>query len=317
MSLFESLDDVPRTLHHCALAIGNFDGVHLGHQALIAQVCRIKEAGLRGALTFSPHPALLLAPAKEHFSISSDEQKARLLLALGLDFLIIYPLTREFLGLSPDAFVDQILVNKLKVSDVVVGEDFSFGAKALGKVPLLAQKAEAQGFSLHVVPDVLLHHERVSSSAIREHLSKGEVALAREMLTRPYALMGRVSSGQGLGTPLGFATANLMPPRGFGLAHGIYATMTRVYFNDGVKDFLSATSVGTRPTVTDSAQVVVETHCLDQAVNLLGLDIEIYFIAWLRDEEKFSGVAALQAQVQQDILQVRQLAKLNPRRFEI
>lgn len=316
MSLYVSLDDVPKDLCNIALAIGNFDGVHLAHQAIIHTVCEKKEPGLRGALTFSPHPLALLAPEKEHFFLTTDSQKARLLLAHGLDFLIIHPLTQAFLNLSHEAFIEEILINKLHVSDVVIGEDFRFGAKALGNVANLREQEAKRAFKVHVIKNVMKNSERVSSSAIRSYLRAGDVYKASLMLGRPYALFGRVSKGQGLGAPLGFATANLMPQPGFGLARGIYATLTRAYFSDGVKDFVSATSVGTRPTVTDSRELVVETHCLDQNINLLGLDIEVFFITRLRDEIKFGSVSDLKKQVDDDLAQVSSLARLNPSYFQ-
>jgi riboflavin kinase/FMN adenylyltransferase len=315
MGAIYTIDNFPASLHGSALAIGKFDGVHRGHQALIKATCDIDGVSSRGALTFSPHLSLFLCPDKPVFVLNTDEQKARLLFALGLDFLIVQPLSWDFLHLSYQDFIDSILIKKLGISHVIVGRDFSFGSNAKGTVKHLEIAANGNAFKLHLIDDIYINGTRCSSSAIRIFLEHGDLKSAEAMLGRPYSLFGRVSSGQGLGAPLGFATANIKPPPGFGLKKGIYATITRAYLPQGPKDFLSATSVGTRPTVTDSTEIVVETHCLDENLDLLGCDLEIFFIERLRDEQKFDTLSELKAQVSLDFTHTRQLAKDHPGRF--
>lgn len=310
-----TIDTLPPSLRKSALAIGKFDGVHQAHQALVKKACEIKGLKSAGAMTFSPHPSLLLSPEKPIFKLNTDEQKANLLFDLGLDFLIIQPITADFLKLHYQDFIDSILIEKLGVGHVVVGHDFSFGHHAEGRAHHLAEAAKNHGFNLHLIDDVYVEGQRCSSTAIRTLLQGGDLDKVRAMLGRPYSLFGRVSSGLGLGTPLGFATANIKPPPGFALLMGIYATTTRVHTPTGHRDFLSATSVGIRPTVIDSNELLIETHCLDQKIDLLHQDLEIFFIERLRDELKFASLEELKSQMSMDLHDTRALAQKYPGQF--
>lgn len=298
---------MPEHYRHCAIAIGNFDGVHKGHQALIAKLRLEKKHKPGGVLTFSPHPSVLLSPKQEHFALTTDEQKIRLLRNYGVDFVIIQNLSWEFLNHSADFFIDEVLISKLAVSDVIVGDDFRFGSMALGSISDLLKRADAGKYNLHVVNGLFLDTNRASSSLIRSLLRDGKVKEAQRILTRPFSLLGRVSSGQGLGGPLGFATANIAAPKGFSLAHGVYATYTRVYDTAGAVDFLSATNVGTRPTITSSKEVVIETHLIKQKLNLLNKEIEIFFVERLRGEETFSSIEELRVAIDNDCKQIQRL----------
>lgn len=239
-----------------------------------------------------------------------------MLLSLGLDAVIIHPLDADFLALSPKDFVDSVLINTLKVQDVVVGEDFSFGAGASGKLADLKALTQKAGMAIHVVAAINSQGKRCSSTAIREFLRAGLLDDARLMLGRPFSLRGRVEPDQRVGTTLGFSTANLKS-ESFLLKRGVYATITRVYGTETYEDFLSATNVGVRPSVSTGQSLVVESHCLDQVLDLNGLEIEIFFIEYVREEKKFPAVTALQEQVQKDFQVVRQTYHLHPARFDV
>ncbi len=305
MKVFWSVDDVGDEIENGALAIGNFDGVHRGHQALIKKV---KELSTKASvLTFTPPPAAVLQKNIHHFSLTCDQQKIRLFDKLGLDTAVMLRIDGDFLNIKPEAFVDEILVKRLKVKYVVVGEDFRFGYRALGDVNVLKSMGQKRGFETHLVSSVTINGQRISSTNIRKNLKAGKLDLASAMLGRPYSLLGVVTHGHKKGGSLGFKTANIIPTDGFSLKAGVYATVTRKVDGDKFADFLSVTNVGFRPTVTTDKTLVVESHCLDQEIDLYGKTIEIFFIERLRDELTYVSIKALQEQVQKDCQAVRQM----------
>lgn len=303
-----NLDD---ELSNGSVAIGNFDGVHLGHQRLIAHALSLKGQHHAGVLTFSPHPHQLLRPAEPHFSLTSDQEKIAQFERLGLDVAVVLDIDKQFLELSAEEFIRRVLRNALKVKHVVVGEDFTFGKAARGDVTSLKNLCAEHNIAVHVIDAVKCGSTRCSSTAIRAYLRAGAVDEARAMLGRSFSVIGRVVSGQGLGKEFGFATANLMPAPGFSLALGIYASVVRVD-ND---EFIAATSVGVRPTVCDDNVVVIEAYCLDASPDLRGREIEVFFIERLRDEIKFPTITALQEQVQKDVHHVRHIHRRHPSLF--
>lgn len=315
MTTFSSIDAVEDFMRDGVLAIGNFDGVHVGHQALVRKVNEIKGLRPGGVLTFDPHPKHYFNRDQAFFCLSASHHKARMLHEMGLEAVIIHPLCSDFLSLSPRQFVRSVLHEKLQIKDVVVGDDFSFGAGARGKIADLKRLGQECSMNIHVVPAILSGKERCSSSAIRHYLEEGLLDKARPMLGRPFSLFGRVRPDQKKGASLGFATANLKP-KDFFLKRGVYASVTRVFSGHGHQDFLSATNVGVRPSVTSAQELVVETHCLDQLLELGGQEIEIFFIEFLREEIKFPSIKALQEQVQKDFQAVRQAFHLHPERFD-
>lgn len=316
MHTFYSVQQTADHLAHGALAIGNFDGVHLGHQALIKKILELKGAYKSGVLTFSPHPAAILT-ANPHTRLTTDTDKIHLFRLLGVDVTVIEKVDAAFLATTPEQFVQETLVEKLKVKHVVVGHDFSFGKKKAGNVALLQSLGQKLGFQVHAIQPVMIEGQRCSSTTIRQFLRAGKLPQAQAMLGRPYSLRGTVIRGNQLGGSLGFRTANIMPFAGFCLSNGVYASITRVYEETGYKDLVSATNVGTRPTITDDQAVVVETHCLDENPYLYDQEIEVFFVQLLRDEEKFASTTALQEQVQKDCLKVRQMAHDHPQLFQV
>ncbi len=315
MALFFSVDAVGDFLAGGALAIGNFDGVHRGHQQLLHHVLSIKGDGRGGVLSFSPHPSHFLHPERPFFYLSSPKQKAENILSTGCDAFILQPLSEEFLSLSPKQFFEEILLKKLKLKNIVVGDDFSFGKKAAGTIDDLRNFARGL-MEITIVPTLFVDGIRCSSSAIREFLKDAELEKARAMLGRPFSLRGQVKADQKLGAALGFATANLRPENFF-LKKGVYASITRLHREGSCEDFLSATNVGVRPTVSNEPRLTVETHCLDRMLDLDNADLEIFFIDYVREENKFPSLRALQEQVQKDFQAVRQKYRLHPHLFDV
>lgn len=315
MKIFSSVADVNDELAGGALTIGNFDGVHRGHQELINKTIQLKGTRKCGVLSFSPHPHTVLAQGAPHVTLMSDTQKSAVFAKLGLDVAILHRIDKDFLTLSPENFVVKLLVRLLKVQHVVVGYDFRFGQHARGDITLLQQLAQQYNFAVHIVAPVEVHGQRCSTTAIKKALHDGDVVVANAMLGTAFCLRGLVVHGQKKGRDLGFKTANLLPGPTFMLNRGIYASITRVPHNGGHRDLLSATSVGVRPTVTSDPTLVVETHCLDEKIDLYGSIIQIYFIKRIRDEIKFSSLPELQNHVQLDFLAVRDLARNQPNLF--
>lgn len=292
--------------------IGNCDGVHRGHQALIATAHKVANNHPVGVLTFSPHPSRILKNVP-HFRLTSDDDKIEIFRKLKVDVAILHRINEQFLMISPADFVKDYLVQQLRVSHVVVGDDFTFGSGAQGDVARLLHWGGQFGFQTHVVKPIEVHLQRCSSTAIRNFLHAGKIEPATAMLGRPFCMAGPVIAGEKIGRMLGFATANINPPEGFGLKHGIYATVTRV----GDEDFVSATSVGIRPTVSNEKKLLIETHLLDFDRDLYGLSLRIFFIEYLRPEEQFSSLEALREHIAQDCEHIRQIARRNPTRFQV
>lgn len=313
MKIFWSIDDAKATIACGALAIGNFDGVHRGHQALIKKARSLAPAGPVGVLTFTPHPSHVLKKNSDHVSIMTDHDKIAALACFDVDVAILHTIDEEFLNVSPDAFVRDMLFARLSMRHVVVGDDFTFGKAALGTTKLLKTLGDKLGFHTAVISQIMIDGERCSSTAIRNYLRGGTITKANAMLGRSYSLSGIVVPGHKRGALLGFPTANLLPREGFPLARGVYGTVTRV---DG-HDYVSVTNIGCRPTVTEEKTVVVETHIFDRKDELYGKEIQIFFVDHLRSEKKFAGLEELQEQIAQDCARVCELQRSNPTRFQI
>lgn len=284
------------------VCIGAFDGLHLGHQALL------RHAATRAHLLGVPAVALAFEPLPREF-FAPDDPPPRLMLPrgkvlgmreAGMQGIGLLRFNREMTRMPAETFIEQVLVNRLNAREVWVGPDFRFGHQRRGDIAMLQAEGERLGFSAHAIEPFLLDGERVSSSAIRAALSSGDFARAEKLLGRPYAIGGRVVRGKQLGRTLGFPTANLRFPRNPAL-QGIYAT--RVH---GIGDapWPSVSSFGTRPTV-DGVEPLLEAHLFDFDGDLYGRHIEVEFLAKLRDEAKFDSLDALTAQMHEDARQAR------------
>jgi riboflavin kinase/FMN adenylyltransferase len=306
------LDDVPADWARCVATIGVFDGVHRGHQRVVAragQVAREMHLPLV-VITFDPHPDEVVRPGSHPPFLSTPRRQAELLGGLGADAVLVLPFTLEFSRLSPDEFVRIVLSDRLHAAAVVVGVDFRFGHKAAGDVALLAQLGEKYDFTAEGVPLLVTEGVTMSSSYIRERLAAGDVFGAAGALGRPHRVEGVVVRGHMRGRTLGFPTANLeTPPHTATPADGVYAGWLISLDLDGaeITRWPAAISVGTNPTFHGTDRTV-EAYALDRDdLDLYGTHAAIEFTARLRGNEKFDSVDALIAQMHRDVAAARAL----------
>lgn len=296
---------------------GNHDGVHLGHRALLRAARELADRHqppLRVvAMTFDPHPLHLLAPDRAPQLLTSPERRAALLRGAGADEVVVRPFDAAFARLTPQKFVDEILVSGLGARGVVVGKDFRFGAQRAGDVSVLTELMGAHGGQVVTVPPVTLGGQIVSSSAVRAALAQGDVALAARMLTRVHDVTRTVIEGKKLGRTLDFPTANLSLEGLMTPADGVYAVVARVMEprgRDVAQDapegplLWGVANLGERPTV--HAGRSLEVHLLDFAGDLYGKNLRVGFVARLRSEQKFAGLSELRAQLVRDVEAGRQ-----------
>lgn len=284
------------------LTIGNFDGVHLGHQKIIQGVVeRARRDGrIAAALTFWPHPLRVVRPEIAPPLIETLPQRLAHLQSLGLDAVFVLPFDHSVAALAPADFARRILVNTLHASAIRVGESFRFGHRQSGNAATLRDLGRSLGFEMECVPPVIFRGVIVSSSAIRAAISNGHVMQAARLLCRPFSLSGEIRTGTGTGRRFVFPTLNLSTDQELLPARGVYATETVVQGNS----YRSATNVGMRPTF-DGTKLAIESHLFDFSEEVTSGPMEIRFWRRLRDEKKFSGPDALRAQIQQDLLQTR------------
>jgi riboflavin kinase/FMN adenylyltransferase len=294
------------------VTIGNFDGVHLGHQQIIHEC--IRQARSRGlaalAFTFRPHPQSVLRPDQAPPLLLDYSEKREILLSLGLDDVVEQPFDAAFATTPPEDFFRSILRGSLRASSIVVGYDFSFGRARSGHLQVLESLCASEGVTLTVVPPQRVSSEIVSSSVIRTHLGQGRVAEAASGMGRPFFYRGMVQPGDRRGRTMGFPTANLAveSPGKLVLPYGVYATRLTA---DGLKQAAAVTNIGVRPTFQSSADrpapVLVETHLLDGSPDLYGREVLLEFIDRIRSEQRFSSLSELQSQIGADIARARQI----------
>ena len=289
-----------RTGRGSVLAIGNFDGIHLGHQAILrAAVHRAQETkDVATALTFDPPPLKVLRPESAPPRLSTNAQRVDRFGAMGIESAVVLPFTLELARLLPEDFVIEILVRGLQVRAVLVGENFHFGYRQAGDVKFLRELGMRHGFDVVIIPPVVHLGEIVSSTAIRRAIAAGDVTHASSLLGRPFALTGEVVRGTGTGRCFTFPTLNLAPEQELLPARGVY--VTRTLLEGEVKSRRSVTNIGMRPTFNGST-LSVETHLLDFSGEIAARRIEVQFWKHLREEKKFSGAEELSAQIARDI----------------
>jgi riboflavin kinase/FMN adenylyltransferase len=282
------------------LAIGNFDGIHLGHQAILKQAVELaaKTGAVATALTFEPSPLKVLRPESAPKRISTPEQRLEWFRAGDVESAVVLPFTIELSKLTPHEFVERILVRELQVRAVLVGENFRFGHKQAGDSMLLRELGRANRFEVIAIAPVSAHGEVVSSTIIRREIAAGEVAQAGRLLGRPYVLTGEIVNGTGTGRKFTFPTLNLKPEQELLPALGVY--ITRALLEGETKSRRSVTNIGMRPTFNGTA-LTVETHLLDFSGEIAPKRIELRFWKRLRAERKFSGPDELRAQIARDI----------------
>jgi len=284
------------------VALGTFDGVHLGHRAILGTaLARAREIGVEAlACTFDPHPMEILQPDRAPRPITPFDERLALIGEAGIDTVVVLPFTRELSAVEPEAFVKDVLLERLHAREVVVGYNHRFGRGARGDPRLLEGLAEQFGFRAHVVPPMTVDGVAVSSSEIRAALQRGDVAGAARALGRPYAIAGPVTSGAGRGRTLGFPTANIDPDRPLLVPRGVYRGRVIV---EG-RPHAAVVNVGVRPTF-DETVLAVEAHLLDFAGDLYGRHVRLEFVDRVRDEMRFPSVEELKAQVMRDIATAR------------
>jgi riboflavin kinase / FMN adenylyltransferase len=290
------------------VTIGNFDGVHLGHQRILHGVLeRARRADLLAAvLTFYPHPARVLRPAAAPALLATLDQRLRAFEAAGINAVFVMRFDTELAKVSAEDFVRRYLLETMRAKAILVGENFRFGHRQTGDVKLLEELGRRWDFEVHVVPPVVADGIVVSSSAIREAVREGRVEEAARLLGRPFALEGEIRPGTGQGRKLVVPTLNLATEQECLPKMGVYATET---IAEG-KLYRSATNVGMRPTF-DGTRLAIESHLLDFAQQLIAGPMEIRFSRRLRDEQKFAGADALREQVLKDIEQARGFFETN------
>jgi riboflavin kinase / FMN adenylyltransferase len=310
--IWRSLDDVPADLGRTAVVIGNFDGVHLGHRHVIKRARELADRdGLRVvAVTFDPHPMAVLRPEHAPLTLTDIERRGRLLAEAGVDDVFVIPFSREVASWTPVEFIDRVLVQGLHASQVVVGANFRFGARASGDVSTLVETGldrdfEVEGIALDGGPQVW------SSTYVRTCLAAGDVEGAAEALGRPYSVVGHVIEGEHRGRELGYPTANVPTSGRAAPADGVYAGWLTRLDEPGSDPLPAAISVGTNPTFEGERDRRVEAYVLDRTdLALYGRLVEISFVSRIRGMVKFEGVEALIETMADDVVRTRELLEL-------
>lgn len=290
-----------------AVAVGKFDGFHLGHQKLLRQLEEQKGRGLKSVVfTFVPSPAAFFSGELLR-DLSTAAEKRRIFAQAGVDYLIEFPFFKEIADMEPEAFIRDVLVDMINARCVVAGDDVSYGRRGAGDCSLLKEKADEYGYEVIIIDKVLFGGREVSSTYVREAVKEGDMGLAAALLGAPYYVGGEIVHGKRLGRTLGMPTVNLLPPGEKLLPpNGVYYSYVYLHSRgkntryDGVQ-LPSITNIGTKPTVNDGQQVGVETYLYNFDADVYGESIEVYLLEHKRPEMHFGGVEELKAQMQEDI----------------
>jgi riboflavin kinase/FMN adenylyltransferase len=308
MELIEHIDNIKKPYKNAVVTIGNFDGVHIGHQALFHEVIEKADAlgGTSIVMTFEPHPVRVLKQNNHPPLITLYEQKVELIASTGIDVLICVPFTREFANISAREFVEDILITRIGVKAIVVGEDYTFGKNREGNLELLQTYAENFGFEIIVADWIQMSNglaDRISSTMTRKFVMAGKMAEAQKLLGRYYQIRGVVTAGRNRGGKLlGFPTANIILHDELCPKTGIYAVTVEC----GNKKYKGVANIGYSPTFGDQ-EFGVEVHILDFSDDIYGRKIRVNFIQRIRDEKKFSNISELSDQIKKDIVKAREI----------
>ena len=305
MEIIRGLEALNKSYPNTVLTIGNFDGVHLGHQKIILEVLKRSEEikGTSMAVTFEPHPMKVLAPEREIRILTTLEEKAKLIEEMGVNVLLCINFNKEFANLLPDDFIEDVLVKKINAKEIIVGTNYAFGKNKKGTVELLRTRGKKYGFRVKAVRNVRVYGNIVSSSSIRSLLLKGAVYDTSTFLGRAYSIEGSVIKGKGRGKNLlNIPTANITTPVEIAPKEGVYAV--RVGFNNSIYEGVA--NIGKNPTFGNT-DVSYEVHLLNFSGDLLGEDIRIFFIDRLRGEQLFPDILSLEKQIRNDIERVREI----------
>ncbi|MFY8187278.1 MAG: bifunctional riboflavin kinase/FAD synthetase [Flavobacterium sp.] len=297
MKIYSNIQDF-KSSRKTVLTLGTFDGVHVGHRKIIEQLTQIAKANALESvvLTFFPHPRMVLQDADIKL-LNTMEEKTALMAGLGVDHFIIHPFDKEFSRLTAEEFVSEILVEKLQISKIIIGYDHRFGRNRNANIDDLIVFGAHYGFDVIQISAQEIEAVSVSSTKIRNALNEGQIALANQYLTRPYALSGTVETGRGIGKTIQFPTANLKIDSSFKLIpkNGVYAIQS--FFNNQLLKGMM--NIGTNPTV-DGTHISIEIHFFDFDLNIYGQSIQIQMLQFIRAEQKFENLEALQNQLMRD-----------------
>ena len=306
MQVLRSIPELAQIPGPVFLAIGVFDGVHLGHQAVISTATRhaTEAGGTAVVVTFDPHPVKILRPEKSPRLLTATQHKIALIRGLGVSHLLVLRFDRELASTSPEDFVRQLVESARPLREICVGQEWSFGKNRAGNLALLEKLGAEFGFNVVGVEPVTSQEKIISSTAIRQAVETGDFATARRMLGRDYTILGTVEEGKHLGRSLGFPTANLS-------AHSEQFPPNGVYAAEGLlngKTVRGVVNLGVRPTIDDgSPQRVLEFHLFDFDRDLYGENVELRFLRYLRPEQKFENMAALREQIARDVEAARSI----------
>jgi riboflavin kinase/FMN adenylyltransferase len=307
MEIIIGLEAFNRIYHNTVLTIGNYDGVHLGHQKILSQVLQ-KAHEIQGTamiMTFDPHPVKVLAPERNIKLLTTPEEKMRLIEAMGIDVMLLINFNKEFANMLPDDFIDNVLVKRLRVREIIVGTNYAFGKQKKGTIDLLRRRGEKYGFEAKAVRQVTVHGNIVSSSAIRSLLLKGSVREASNYLGRAYSIEGKVIRGKARGQNLlNIPTANITTPVEIAPKEGVYAV--RIGMKGQLYDGVA--NIGKNPTFGNQ-EISYEVHVFNFSGNLLGEDLRIFFIDRLRGERTFPDISGLIKQIRIDMEHAREILK--------
>lgn len=309
MTVITDLGELEKPLKNPVLTIGNFDGVHKGHLALFDKVKTLARdiQGQSVVMTFEPHPIKVVKPGNGPPLITPVEQKLKLIAEAGIDVILCLPFNKEFAAISADDFVNELLVKKIGVKEIVVGYDYSFGAGRRGNIDFLRKMGEELGFKVHVVEPIHLNDTLVSSTSIRNLVKEGNLPEAKRLLGRDYQITGIVKTGMGRGSKiLGFPTANLIPVDELIPKKGVYAVKAYIYN----KEYNGVCNIGLNPTFGGTS-LSIETHVLDFSGDIVGEKFTIKFISRLREEKTFKSKDELAEQIKKDVIKARELLEMN------
>ncbi|MCW8879177.1 MAG: bifunctional riboflavin kinase/FAD synthetase [Kangiellaceae bacterium] len=309
MQLVRGLINLQHQEQGCVATIGNFDGVHLGHRAIVDKVLqKSREMGLPSCvLLFEPHPKEFFMGENCPPRLTCFKEKYQKLLNLGIDKLVVLQFNQALRNMPAADFVEDILISKLKIKHLVVGDDFHFGHKRQGNFQLLEQMSARQ-YTLEPTPSVVVDGQRVSSTLIRELIASNKLKQASRLLKAEVSMSGRVGYGQQLGRTIQFPTANIAIKRRNIPVNGVYLVKCHWQEDGKRKSAWGAANCGARPTV-DGKNYRVEVHLLGVSPSLYGIELAVEFLAFVREEQKFSGVEELRAQIQRDVVYINQLIK--------
>jgi riboflavin kinase/FMN adenylyltransferase len=306
MRVIRSLREIPADLAGGVMTIGNFDGVHLAHQAIIRKVIgEARTANCKAiVMTFEPHPQQVLHPERKPFYlITTLEEKISVLESLGVDDAVVVPFTSEFSQTTAAEFAQRVICDAIHPVNVMIGHDYTFGRGKEGKPEYLRALGKTCGFGVEVIGAVEMEGGIVSSTRVRNAIQAGDVSLAARLLGRPYSLGGHVVEGDRRGRDIGFPTANIAPEKLLIPLRGVYAAFVDV---NGER-FRAAVNIGFNPTFTDQENLSIEAHLLDFKGHLYGRKLVLSFVERIRDEQKFKSLEALVSQIAKDVEQTRKI----------